>query len=102
MSQIWFERILRWRKKAQRFLQGRYARFDELNRTLLLTSVVLALINIFTGYLWVRLLILITVAYVYYRFFSKHIHPRLNENQRFILRKQRLMQKVHAFRKRDT
>ena len=51
MSQIWFERILRWRKKAQRFLQGRYARFDELNRTLLLTSVVLALINIFTGYL---------------------------------------------------
>ena len=25
MSQIWFERILRWRKKAQRFLQGRYA-----------------------------------------------------------------------------
>ncbi|MFU1844817.1 hypothetical protein, partial [Enterococcus faecium] len=51
-------------------------------------------------YLWVRLLILITVAYVYYRFFSKHIHPRLNENQRFILRKQRLMQKVHAFRKR--
>ena len=36
MSQIWFERILRWRKKAQRFLQGRYARFDELNRTLLL------------------------------------------------------------------
>ena len=22
MSQIWFERILRWRKKAQRFLQG--------------------------------------------------------------------------------
>ena len=78
MSQIWFERILRWRKKAQRFLQGRYARFDELNRTLLLTSVVLALINIFTGYLWVR----------------------LNENQRFILRKQRLMQKVHAFRKR--
>ena len=37
MSQIWFERILRWRKKAQRFLQGRYARFDELNRTLLLT-----------------------------------------------------------------
>lgn len=100
MSQIWFERILRWRKKAQRFLQGRYARFDELNRTLLLTSVVLALINIFTGYLWVRLLILITVAYVYYRFFSKHIHPRLNENQWFILRKQRLMQKVHAFRKR--
>ena len=100
MSQIWFERILRWRKKAQRFLQGRYARFDELNRTLLLTSVVLALINIFTGYLWVRLLILITVAYVYYRFFSKHIHPRLNENQRFILRKQRLIQKVHAFRKR--
>ena len=93
MSQIWFERILRWRKKAQRFLQGRYARFDELNRTLLLTSVVLALINIFTGYLWVRLLILITVAYVYYRFFSKHIHTRLNENQR-------LMQKVHAFRKR--
>ena len=54
MGQIWFERILRWRKKAQRFLQGRYARFDELNRTLLLTSVVLALINIFTGYLWVR------------------------------------------------
>jgi hypothetical protein len=102
MGQIWFERILRWRKKAQRFLQGRYARFDELNRTLLLTSVVLALINIFTGYLWVRLLILITVAYVYYRFFSKHIHSRLNENQRFILRKQRLMQKVHAFRKRKS
>lgn len=77
MSQIWFERILRWRKKAQRFLQGRYARFDELNRTLLLTSVVLALINIFTGYLWVRLLILITVAYVYYRFFSKTYSPAI-------------------------
>ena len=45
MGQIWFERILRWRKSAT-ILQGRYARFDELNRTLLLTSVVLALINI--------------------------------------------------------
>ena len=71
MGQIWFERILRWRKSAT-ILQGRYARFDELNRTLLLTSVVLALINIFTGYLWVRLLILITVAYVYYRFFKTY------------------------------
>ena len=39
MGQIWFERILRWRKSAT-ILQGRYARFDELNRTLLLTSVV--------------------------------------------------------------
>ena len=95
MSQIWFERILRWRKSATIF-QGRYARFDELNRTLLLTSVVLALINIFTGYLCLvidfnhsRLRVL--------SLFSKHIHPRLNENQWFILRKQRLMQKVHAF-----
>ena len=45
MSQIWFERILRWRKKRNDFYKD-VMRFDELNRTLLLTSVVLALINI--------------------------------------------------------
>lgn len=100
MGQIWFERILRWRKKAQRFLQGRYARFDELNPNAVANK---CRAGAHQYFYWLSLGSVIDFNHSSLRvlsLFSKHIHPRLNENQRFILRKQRLMQKVHAFRKR--
>ncbi|MEI5993091.1 hypothetical protein [Candidatus Enterococcus mansonii] len=93
MGQIWLERLVRWNAKIQKLLIGRYGQMDQLNKTLLKSALILLLLNLFLPTsiaFWLAFLLLI---WMNYRFLSKRIYPRANENTRFIQRKQQLGKK---------
>jgi predicted membrane protein len=90
MGQIWLERLLRWQAKLQKLLIGRYARMDQLNRFLLRVCLILLIVNLFlptTSAFWLAAALLI---WMNFRFFSKKIYPRLNENTRFLTKQKQL------------
>ncbi|MCA5011654.1 MULTISPECIES: hypothetical protein [unclassified Enterococcus] len=91
MKQLWFERLLRWNRKVQKLLTGRYARIDSLNRTLLLLSLILLIVNLFLSTSVVFFAAFGLWLWSNYRFFSKRIYPRANENTRFVASRQRVL-----------
>ncbi|WP_430598208.1 hypothetical protein [Enterococcus sp. AZ177] len=98
MGQIWLERLLRWNAKIQKLLVGRYARMDELNNTLMKASLFLLLLNLFLPTsiaFWIAVALLL---WNNYRFFSKRIYPRSNENTRYVLRIQQLKKKFETIK----
>ncbi|WP_207696750.1 hypothetical protein DOK67_0000078 [Enterococcus sp. DIV0212c] len=100
MGQIWLERLLRWNAKIQKLLVGRYARMDQLNNMLMKSSLVLLLLNLFLPTsiaFWLAAALLI---WINYRFFSKRIYPRSNENTRYVLKMQQLRKKFHNAKER--
>lgn len=106
MGQIWLQRLLRWNAKVQKLLVGRYARMDQLNSTLMKASLVLLLLNLFLPTsiaFWLAAALLLGINY---RFFSKRIYPRSNENTRYVLKIQQLKKKFEMtkekFKERKT
>lgn len=93
MKQVWLQRFYRWNMKAQQMLRGRYARFDQLSKALLIVSLVLLVVNMFVGSLVLRLAALALLVVIYYRFFSKKIYPRANENTKYLALQQKLTKK---------
>ncbi|MTD41532.1 hypothetical protein GIX45_23495 [Erwinia sp. CPCC 100877] len=84
MGQIWLERLLRWQAKVHKLLIGRYARMDQLNLFLMRVCLILVVLNLLLPTaiaFWIAVALLV---WMNFRFFSKKIHPRLNENARFL------------------
>ncbi|ALS01319.1 hypothetical protein ATZ33_08040 [Enterococcus silesiacus] len=94
MGQIWIERLLRWNAKMQKLLVGRYARMDQLNTTLMRGSLILLLLNLFLPTSIAFWLAVSLLLWLNYRFFSKRIYPRSNENTRYLSRVQQLKKKL--------
>ncbi len=71
------------REKLARFMYGRYGN-DQLNRFLLIVSMVLVVITLFTGIdtFWYIGVVLITLTYL--RMFSRKIQKRYAENQKYL------------------
>lgn len=90
MGQIWLERLLRWNAKIQKLLVGRYARMDQLNNTLMKISLILLLLNLFLPTSIAFWLAVVLLIWINYRFFSKRIYPRSNENTRYVANMQQL------------
>lgn len=86
----WQQRMLKWQMKAAQFLRGRYARIDQLNRTLLISSMVLFLLNLFLPTNIARWIAYGLLIFCYYRFFSKKIYPRANENTKYVQFQQKI------------
>lgn len=70
------------REKIMQFMQGRYG-VDQLNRFLMIFSVVLMLFSMF-GVRFCYLPALVMMIYAYYRMFSKQIYKRSAENQKYL------------------
>lgn len=69
-----------WKLKLMKFMKGRYGHLDALGKLLLVTAIILLFLPLkFLS--WIAY-ILIIVAY--YRFFSKRIYVRSNENQKYL------------------
>ncbi|AYW48035.1 hypothetical protein C7K38_06440 [Tetragenococcus osmophilus] len=73
-----------WQNKLIQFMRGRYGFFDPLNKMLLLLTAILLIINIFITIPFFNFLPLLLLLIVYYRFFSKRIYVRSNENQKYL------------------
>lgn len=84
MGNIWMKRLMKWQAKLQTFMRGRYGIFDKLSRALLVVSLALVLLNLFLGLTVLRWGVFLLLAVVYYRFFSKKIYVRANENQKYL------------------
>lgn len=100
--------LMNLRMKLQHFMRGRYGRFDTLNKTLIVSSLILLFIANF-GILWpLRILAYGLFIWAYVRILSKKIYVRSNENQKFIawrmkyIKKWRLMKTKFEQRKTYT
>lgn len=87
--------FIKLKNRARKFMQGRYGYFDALNKTLLFTSLFLLLVaNFITVLAWpMRFLAYAIFILTYARIFSKKIYVRSNENQKFLLWRNRWLKK---------
>lgn len=70
------------KEKLSRFMQGRYGN-DHLNRFILIISVLLWIISMFTVP-WLYLLSVMGIAAVYWRMLSRNIYKRAEENRKYM------------------
>lgn len=70
------------KEKMYKFMYGRYGN-DQLNRFLIVVSLILWIISIFTtGFL--GLIAVVLIGYSYFRMFSRNIYKRADENTRYL------------------
>ena len=71
------------RQRLMRFMSGRYGN-DQLNRFLLIASIVLVFATLFSGIeiFWYIGIVLLTITYM--RMFSRKIQKRYAENQKYL------------------
>ncbi|MEY8445270.1 hypothetical protein AALA44_03595 [Enterococcus ratti] len=84
MGQVWLKRLIEYRRKYKQFTQGRYARVDALNRMLLIVALFFSLFRFWLPFLSGYLFPTVLIGIIVYRFLSKKIYPRLNENQKYL------------------
>lgn len=84
MGNIWLQRLTKVYQKYAELMRGRYGRLDQINKALLIVWAVMMLLDrwipLYIGYI----LSIVAFGMVLYRFCSKKIYPRSNENQKFI------------------
>lgn len=83
------------RQKLQQFMMGRYGA-DQLSRVLMIISMVLLIISMFTRWSPLYLAAILLLIYVYFRMFSRNIQKRYAENQKFLNLRYRLVAKKDA------
>ena len=77
------------REKIARFMQGRYG-VDELGRFMTGASLVILILELFTGWYFLTLVFWAIFIIVYYRIFSRDYGKRQQENQKFLNARYRL------------
>lgn len=90
----------RIRKFFSRFMEGRYG-MDRLNRTLLWTSVIIAVVNFFIPFILISLF-LTAVSYslliwMLFRYLSRDTYKRYRENRRFLMLVEQWRDKEHRY-----
>jgi len=75
--------------KFQKFMQGRYGP-DDLYIFLFIVYIILIIISLFFNNIVLFILELIILVIMFYRFFSKDIYKRSNENKKFLKLKKQL------------
>ena len=85
---------------AQRFMAGRYG-MDKLNYTLLWTSVIISLANLFLPMAIVRLVLTgvsyLLLIWVLFRALSRKTYRRYRENRRFLMLVERWRDRDHRY-----
>jgi hypothetical protein len=74
---------MKFEEKIKKFMYGRYGP-DELYSFLFTVYIILLIINIFAKSFLINIISLIIVIYMFYRFFSKKIYDRSDENQLYL------------------
>ena len=79
-----FKNKQKWLERLGRFQRGRYGANDQLNRHLLIMSLVAILLGIFFRTPVLRVLSLAGIVGTYFRLFSKNIYRRSAENRKYV------------------
>lgn len=78
------QRVTKLYQKYAHLMRGRYGRFDQINKALLVLWAIMMILDRWIPYYIGNILAVAAFALVLYRFLSKKIYPRSNENQKFI------------------
>ncbi|WP_265457720.1 hypothetical protein [Enterococcus sp. HY326] len=82
MSNNWLSKMMSSYLNYRKFMTGRYGSFDTINRALLVVALIALLFRRWlNGYL-VLAIVALTIGLIIFRFLSKKIYVRSNENQR--------------------
>ncbi len=81
---------MKFANKIQKFMYGRYGS-DDLYKFLFKLYICLFIISIFVRNNILVILELVTITIMFYRFFSKNIYKRSNENQKFIKTRNKIL-----------
>lgn len=81
---------MKFQDRLQRFMKGRYGP-DDLYNFLFFLYVLLFVINLFIKSNIISVMELLVIVVMFYRFFSKKIYVRSNENQKFLKLKKSLL-----------
>lgn len=81
------------KERLNRFMYGRYGN-DDLNKTLLLSGVVFSLISFFAFPKLFTVLAYTMLFSALYRFFSRKVQDRYQENQSFLSLKNRILSRL--------
>lgn len=71
------------KEKLYQFMQGRYG-IDQLNRFLIIVSIICFVINIFIGSMIIEVIAFGTWLIVIFRMVSKNIYVRSKENEKYL------------------
>lgn len=89
------QRMMKYYQKYAELMRGRYGRFDQINKALVIFWVVMLIVDRWIPFYIGNILAIIAFGLILYRFCSKRIYPRSNENQKFI----RLIERTKDFLK---
>lgn len=78
------QRLMKFYQKYAYLMRGRYGRLDQINKALLIVWAVMLIFDRWIPFYSGNILSFIALALVLYRFCSKKIYPRSNENQAFV------------------
>jgi uncharacterized protein YggT (Ycf19 family) len=81
---------MKFDEKLRKFMYGRYG-LDDLYKFLFELYIVLLIINLFLKSKILNLISIFIVFYMFFRFFSKKIYARSNENQLFLKIKKKIL-----------
>ena len=81
---------MNWRDRLNRFMYGRYGQ-DELSRFLLIVGFILLILDLLFRIPGVGMIVLLILGYNYFRMLSRNVPARYAENQKFLLRKDRVL-----------
>lgn len=77
--------------KFRKFMYGRYGRIDELYKFLFYLYLIFLIINIFVKTYIITIIEFLIIFYMTYRFLSKKIYVRANENAKYLKIKKKLL-----------
>ena len=81
---------MNWRDRLNQFMNGRYGT-DQFSRFLLTVGLILLVLGLFIRVPGLSFLVLLILAYVYFRMFSRNIQARYAENQKYLEYKERFL-----------
>lgn len=84
MGNIWIQRLTKFYQKYAYLMRGRYGRLDQINKALLIVWAVMMIFDRWIPFYIGNILAIAAFVLVLYRFCSKKIYPRSNENQKFV------------------
>ena len=81
---------MNWRDRLNRFMYGRYGQ-DEMSRFLLVAALILLILDMLFRVPGFGVIVLLILAYNYFRMFSRNISARYAENQKYLQMKERVL-----------
>ncbi len=87
---------MNWRERFARFMMGRYG-IDSFSKTLLYISIIMYVFNLFLGSELITMISMAMLIYCYFRIFSRNVYKRANENQKYLMKTQKLRMTIDKY-----